>query len=601
MTYSDLYEHSKMRANIIRWYPIEQGAKILLVSDPCKALEESLKENRIDVTAVLPEQICGADAPYDVIFQVGVFDVGEDCAVGAWKVRLRQYASLLKEGGCLLLAVPNRLGLKYFAGCQDDGSDLYFAGPQGDVLTMRRPVFGKKEYENILTEAGFTVTECYYPYPDYRFPSVIYSSEYLPGQDELNENIQNFDKDRYVLFDETKVYNSLLKEGLFEEFSNSFFFVCRVGAECEKKKEKILYSKFSVERDERFQIRTDIIQTESGKRIVRKYPMTDLAQQHVKRMEENHAKLQKMAEGTCISFCPVVCRDNVAEFPWIKGMTLQQRMQAFLEQGELEAAEKLLLRYIEVLGQLRQKQIADVDLIFSNILTEGDAWNVIDYEWSFDADIPERWICYRAMFFLSVQLPGYAFTRLEHLLKLAGICEDEAKRFADWEVEFQSYLRGDTVPIRNMVDLLGNEVIPFPGNRDENEKRAERCMNLMEQDARKLYFHLDCAERKDGQIVLAGWACARTKTGTYIPVHIKVFDREGNSVGRAVQRCKRPDVAQTLKADTDFPYWGFSLSFHQKSGSEFTLRLSAGRCLQEISLEERNGNLCTNQRIRYRI
>lgn len=584
MTYSELYQHSKMRANIIRWYPIERGAKLLLVSDPCSALEESLRENRIDVTAVLPEQTCTADTPYDVIFQVGVFSVGADRAAEAWKARLRQYASLLKEGGCLLLAVPNRLGLKYFAGCQDDGSDLYFAGPQGDVLNTELPVFSKKEYGNMLAEAGFTVEECYFPYPDYRFPNTIYSPGYLPGQDELNENIQNFDKDRYVLFDETKVYNSLLKEGLFEEFSNSFFFVCRMGTGFEEKKEKILYSKFSVERDKRFQIRTDIIQTESGERIVRKYPMTDEARLHVKRMEENHAKLQEMAEGTCISFCPVVFRDKAAEFPWVKGETLQQRIQGFLEQGNLDAAERLLLRYIEVSGQLRQKQIADVDLIFSNILIDGDVWNVIDYEWSFEADIPKRWICYRAMFFLSIQLPGYAFTRLEHLLRLAGIHEDEAKQFADWEVEFQSYLRGDTVPIRNMVDLLGNEVIPFPGNRDENAKRAERCMNLMEKDARKLYFHLDRAEQKDGQTVLAGWACARTKTGTYIPVHINVYDREGSSVGRAVERFARPDVAQALKAGTDFPYWGFSLSFHQKSGTQFTLRLSAGRCLQEISL-----------------
>ena len=35
--------------------------------------------------------------------------------------------------------------------------------------------------------------------------------------------MRNFDADRMILFEETKVWDTLLDAGLFQEFSNSFF------------------------------------------------------------------------------------------------------------------------------------------------------------------------------------------------------------------------------------------------------------------------------------------------------------------------------------------------------------------------------------------
>lgn len=36
----------------------------------------------------------------------------------------------------------------------------------------------------------------------------IYSDEYLPKTDELTMNIRNFDRDRYVMFDEEKAFGT---------------------------------------------------------------------------------------------------------------------------------------------------------------------------------------------------------------------------------------------------------------------------------------------------------------------------------------------------------------------------------------------------------
>ena len=71
----------------------------------------------------------------------------------------------------------------------------------------------------------------YYPYPDYKFPMTIFSDKYLPKKEELNNNYQNFDRDRMILFNDDKVYQSLLENDLFPEFSNSYLIEIRKGEE----------------------------------------------------------------------------------------------------------------------------------------------------------------------------------------------------------------------------------------------------------------------------------------------------------------------------------------------------------------------------------
>lgn len=638
---NDFYTHSKLRENIIRWYPVRFGEKVLLVSEPCQTIYEALQEMGAEVT-MLPLDGVNAEffdkdvasnnasncppvdvdsEKYDIILQIGVIDTGTQKTQVAWKERLQLYRTLLKEQGTLLLAVPNRMGLKYFAGCQDDNYDAYFVGPEGYTAEMTRQALSKKEYEILIHEAGFLRIERYYPYPDHLFPGFIYSDRRLPQPGELVDYIRNFNKDRYVLFDESRVFDGLLKEGLFSNFTNSFLFVCDGKAvassqavpasqatlsvkdagtcvESARKpiaKERILYSKFSMGRSEKFQIRTDMIQVESKeengkadgplqKRLVRKSPVTAAAERHIAAMERNYRTLEAQARGTKFQFCPVTIVDGAAEFPWMQGESLQQQLQKLLEQQEEAAAENLILQYMDVVTTMPMTEAVDVDLIFSNILVEEDSWNVIDYEWTFGEKIPVKWIIYRALLYLSIELPGYPLTKLSRLMELAGITPEEENRYRDWEIKFQEYITGDTIPIRNLVNFLGNQQYAFAGNETIEDREAKRRMNLDEKDAKKLFFHLDRVEKRDGKAIIAGWACAKTKKKEYIPVHIQVFDNQGNAVVQEVERIQRSDVAAVLKADTDFPYWGFCASFSIAGKQTYTLRLSAGRCQQEIEI-----------------
>ena len=90
----------------------------------------------------------------------------------------------LSDNGKLYVADANRLGLKYFAGCQEEYRGGYFAGLENydkdperfteDDRHGEARVYTRKEYEQILKEAGFSGIYSYYPYPDHKFPSCIY-------------------------------------------------------------------------------------------------------------------------------------------------------------------------------------------------------------------------------------------------------------------------------------------------------------------------------------------------------------------------------------------------------------------------------------------
>ena len=57
-------------------------------------------------------------------------------------------------------------------------------------------------------------------YPDYKFPLTIYSDKRLPKKGELKDNFCNFDRPRIQLFNEERVYDSLVDAGLFPDKDN---------------------------------------------------------------------------------------------------------------------------------------------------------------------------------------------------------------------------------------------------------------------------------------------------------------------------------------------------------------------------------------------
>lgn len=245
-----LYHFSHIRQNILEWLPIEKKDRVLEVGSGCGAITGALARKAGEVTCIDLSRMRSTinayrnrdydhvkimvgnfqdieknlEEKFDYITLIGVFEYSEGY-IGTkepYVEMLRCISRHLAPGGKIVIAIENRLGMKYWAGCTEDHAGRYFEGLMGYPDTKGVKTFSRTELGNIIQKAGNFRTRFYYPFPDYKFPLTIYSDSYLPKKGELKGNFSNFDRARIQLFDEAKVYDTLVENGLFPEFSNSF-------------------------------------------------------------------------------------------------------------------------------------------------------------------------------------------------------------------------------------------------------------------------------------------------------------------------------------------------------------------------------------------
>jgi len=236
-----LYHLSGIRKGLVEWYPFSGNESVLEIGGECGALTEPLSrlcghvtvvEHNAELTEILRLRlkdrcnlsICDAlpsdDEKFDCIMLCGSF-VAE---IAHNRNLLMDLKLRLKQNGQIWISVENRLGLKYFAGCKEENTGTFFEGVEGFPKGQSKRSFSKKELCMMFDESGFRY-QFYYPYPSWVYPMTIYSDWHLPMPGELSNNLLNLDSERYVTFDETKAWNSLIQEGIFTSFANSFLCV----------------------------------------------------------------------------------------------------------------------------------------------------------------------------------------------------------------------------------------------------------------------------------------------------------------------------------------------------------------------------------------
>ena len=478
-----LYHLSPLRANIVDFVPMSPQDKVLEVGSGCGAITGALARKAGSVTCVdlskkrslinaYRHSDCdnitihvgnfqdiepGLSRDFNYICLIGVFEYGRGYIGGdhPYEEFLRILMGHLAPGGRILIAIENKYGLKYFAGCKEDHLGSYFSGIENYQEGGNARTFSRQGLEKIFQSCGVEEYHFYYPYPDYKFMTSVYSDERQPGRGELSNNLRNFDRDRMVLFDEKLAFDGIVEEGLFSVFANSYMAV--IGGAL-----PVQYVKYSNDRAREFRIRTEIGRDSQGRPVVRKYPLTAEAADHVRGMAWACEKLTERYAGSELSVnrCRLAGQGNDfhAEFEYVAGRPLTELLDECLEKGEQEEFWRYFERYVELIGFHEEYPVTDFDLIFSNLLVIGERWTLIDYEWTFERTMEARELAFRAVYCYLLENEKRNRLNLDRVLKTLGITEEQAQEYRDRELKFQQYVEGKTASMAALRECIGRRL-----------------------------------------------------------------------------------------------------------------------------------------------
>ncbi len=492
-----LYHLSPVRENILSWYPFREGAHVLEIGAGPGAITGLLCRKCASVTSVElsrrralinyeRHKDCGNltimagnlndmvfPGKFDYVVLNGVFEYAGSFTRGEdpYGTFLSRCMSYLKDDGMLLIAIENRLGLKYFAGAPEDHTDNYMEGLKDYPENSSVHTFSKNEWEELCDRCGLAYHRFYYPYPDYKFPSEIFTDSSLSA-DSFARNAWNFNARRLELFSEPQMAASLCREGVMDRFMNSFLIeaACRapigIGGQTD-----ISYVKLSSDRDERFRIQTMICESEGVRKVI-KSALTDQAREHLARMHEREdaspaftmeldgaAYQVSLLKGTKAG-------EDSCEYPFLTGQNLAKRAAVAADRKDAGALREIFRSLWNLIGcgscgdrtageefaavfgtagaDLEWEMVcpANIDLILDNVYLD-DAGEkreaeIIDGEWIFDFPVPSHFILWRAVNeFYSVHRQAEAVLPQEELLAEYGIDASRRQIFWKWADHFE--------------------------------------------------------------------------------------------------------------------------------------------------------------------
>lgn len=279
-----LYHYSDIRENIIKWYPFMEDVDVLEIGSGCGAISGALcrkakrvvgielSKRRSMINAYRNQECCNLEIyvgnfsdielseKFDYITLIGVLEYAASYIKGdkPYEELLNRVKQILKPGGKIIIAIENKMGMKYLNGAKEDHVGVSFAGIEDYRKFPGIRTFSKAELENMLGRCGLKQFTFYYPMPDYKLPDSIYTDMRMPKCGEVRTWGTNYDTDRCALFNEAIMADQVCKDNMFGYFSNSFLVVCN------EEKPQVVYAKYDVQKKPQYR-RDKIVTRESIK------------------------------------------------------------------------------------------------------------------------------------------------------------------------------------------------------------------------------------------------------------------------------------------------------------------------------------------------
>ena len=269
--------------------------------------------------------------------------------------------------------------------------------------------------------------------------------------------------------------------------------------------EKLLYARYSNERAPRFSVYTEILETEDGRRTVRKYADSSRADAHIRSILQAGERLRSLygAEVLQINRCQETAEG--IELEYLEGENWETALDSILrEEGvgrfyeEMQRYLGLVLpeqkmqpfrmteEYSSIFGNIPENvlsenqylslPVTDVDLIPANVMKTANGSVLIDYEWTFAFPIPEEFVRYRIVhYYRESNVRRRQLLPADRFYAAFGLTEEKCIQWEIAEACFQKYIEGERVPVRTASARITpgflevQKLIGDDGTREEPE------------------------------------------------------------------------------------------------------------------------------------
>jgi SAM-dependent methyltransferase len=447
----------------------------------CRGLE-NVAVGRAHFTRLTPATF------FDVIFCIGVLEYAPlyvRDGQPALEV-LRWCHRALGEKGTLVLAIENRFGLKYFSGCSEDHSGVFFQNIEGYPGQRPKAVtFGRSEVEGLLREAGFAQRSFFFPFPDYKLPAVILSGNAVE-QDAFNlgelahlRPFTDYSKQRKHLFSDRLALYGIGANNMLADLSNSFLLFATKGKDdldFLPSWEAVAFSEAG--RRPCYQVLTKFFHLASSDKacVVKERLSSESAASEV--VEHSVAPKQKMQRGPTVA---LKLLEHVREMPvdWKAFFALIHRWIQHVTGLPFEQTNGRML----IPGR-------NLDRTPSNIIVTSAGLVDIDHEWTWRDDLPLRYVVARGIVrFAHENLAALSRLRCDRIETISllvhhvlsslwpGELEGWAEEYVEMETRFQNEVNPPSPsPKAAILQCLSLEIQPEP--MDEGRLEIHFWTNL---------------------------------------------------------------------------------------------------------------------------
>ncbi len=484
-SWAEEYHLSTVRHNLLKWYPFNHQGSLLEIGAGCGALTGLFCEKvsrvlaleysprRAGITALRHagrsnlEIIVGGfqdfetTEQFDYVTIIGVLEYAAEFYGGRnpYESFLKRAHQLLRPGGHLLLAIENKIGLKYLTGAAEDHTGRAFDSIYNYPYSKNVRTFSRTELAALLGAADFRHLDWYYPLPDYKLPHAVLSDAVHPGNTDpiwalAPATIPHLPR-REVL-SEKLLGQTLAQAGLFSEFANSFLVIASKEAVTEEPR---CLRFFGSNRSRRPAYRTCVsIRLNRGAKQVVKIADNRQAEDFINELPLREQLAQSFFAGKATVVAGALNGTEIV-YPHLEYPTLKEMIARTLADDDAAGEQRLLDEYLsfvrglpshdcvpeeflhEFTGAtptagkvLRCLDCAPVDCIPANIFVGPEGWHIIDSEWTLPFPMPVDFLIFRAIHALTHDLQFYIQKRASSRHPVVRLCGMRHPHYipADW-------------------------------------------------------------------------------------------------------------------------------------------------------------------------